>query len=168
MKFTNGARSYVLTFNVTEGDKPADPDKIPLPVLLAETKEYTGNEISFITNWGDMSQHIIIVDENGSQAGTLLGHVRKEVGEYTIYLRIKDESKSKGILWADGTDGDIMLKFRIIPATVDTDKITAGSDGSLNGPNGTGDDVDFSDFVDYEYFDKIGRASCREGVFILV
>ena len=102
------------------------------------------------------------MDENGSQAGTLLGHVRKEVGEYTIYLRIKDESKSKGILWADGTDGDIMLKFRIIPATVDTDNITAGSDGSLQGPNGTGDDVDFSDFVDYEYFDKDGNPVSKE------
>lgn len=162
LKFSNGARSYVLTFNVTEGDKPVDPDKIPLPILLAETKEYTGYEISFISNWSEMSEHIIIVDENGSQSGTLLGHVRKEVGEYTIYLRIKDESKRKGILWADGTDGDIMLKFRIIPATVDTDNITADSDGSLKGPNGMGDDVNLDDFLDYEYFDKDGNPVSKE------
>ena len=148
--FANGSRTYTLTFYVSEGEQPSGPKQLPLPVISEETKEFTGDEIAFVDNWSELSQYVEISGHIGWQI------TQKQVGEYEFYLKIKDEYKNS-VVWADGSEDEKLIRFRIIPATVDTGKIGAGSDGKLTAPNGDTQNVNFDDYVEYRYFDKDGK-----------
>lgn len=160
---SNSKKDYTIYFTITDGTTPippgpdvpnppehTGPKELPLPIISDPTREYTGDEIIFVDNWNEMSQYVEISGNIGWQIS------QKQVGDYTFYLHIKDEYKDT-VLWADGTDTDKIIHFSIIPATVSVDKIGAGEDGKVKGPNGNGADVDFDDFFEYKYFDKDGN-----------
>ena len=163
ISFKEGVKAYwqgtelsrdpkTITIYVTDENNPAPPEGttgVGTPKMKEASKTYNGKEQTFeLDGITDMDAVII--------TGSL---TQKEVGEYTITIKLKDPTTTT---WADGTTGEITLKFWITKATIpDGAFVGVGNNGKPQLQDADGNpfdsDLDISDLFDVEFTDKDGN-----------